>query len=189
MDRPVREVRSALHRRKREEGSARRALAQQRHHEMRETLTAMLLLMNLALSVPDVPGPAGGENTRHQQPRAGTAAPTAGQLTVCSFSHGRSVCRDALHFFNRKRLVFAEPLDPTHPALAHSLVPINVGVCGRARGRLCVCRVALRPRKTHFTSRHKTPCRRPARSIFPLLCASTLSANVSLLIPSMHWGF
>src|ERR1700720_600302 len=39
---------AALHRRKREEGSARRALAQQRHHEMRETLTAMLLLMNLA---------------------------------------------------------------------------------------------------------------------------------------------
>ena len=58
MERLVREVRSALHRRKREEGSARRAVAEQMHSEMRETLTAMLLSCELAMSVPDVPGPA-----------------------------------------------------------------------------------------------------------------------------------
>ena len=58
MDRLVREVRSALHRRKREEGSARRAVTQQINSEMCETLTAMLLSCELAMSVPDVPGPA-----------------------------------------------------------------------------------------------------------------------------------
>jgi len=57
MDRLVREVRSALHRRKREEGSARRAVGQEMHSEMCETLTAMLLSCELAMSVPDVPGP------------------------------------------------------------------------------------------------------------------------------------
>jgi hypothetical protein len=59
MDRLVREVRSALHRRKREEGLARRAVAQQMVREMCETLTAMLLSCELAMSVPDVPAPAG----------------------------------------------------------------------------------------------------------------------------------
>jgi hypothetical protein len=58
MERLVREVRAALHRRKREETTARRAVAEQMHSEMRETLTAMLLSCELAMSVPDVPDPA-----------------------------------------------------------------------------------------------------------------------------------
>lgn len=58
MERLVREVRSALHRRKREENAARRAVAEQMHSEMRETLTAMLLSCELAMSVPDVPNNA-----------------------------------------------------------------------------------------------------------------------------------
>ena len=58
MDRLVREVRAALHRRKREETAARRAVAEQMQSEMRETLTAMLLSCELAMSVPDVPRPA-----------------------------------------------------------------------------------------------------------------------------------
>jgi hypothetical protein len=58
MERLLREVRSALHRRKREETAARRAVVEQMHSEMRETLTAMLLSCELAMSVPDVPVPA-----------------------------------------------------------------------------------------------------------------------------------
>jgi hypothetical protein len=58
MERLVREVRSALHRRRREELSARRAVAEQMHSEMSETLTAMLLSCELAMSVPDIPNPA-----------------------------------------------------------------------------------------------------------------------------------
>ncbi len=58
MARLVREVRSALHRRKREEGVARKSVAEQMNSEMRETLTAMLLSCELAMSVPDVPHPA-----------------------------------------------------------------------------------------------------------------------------------
>ena len=58
MERLVREVRSALHRRKREESAARRSVAEQMHSEMCETLTAMLLSCELAMSVPDVPRPA-----------------------------------------------------------------------------------------------------------------------------------
>jgi hypothetical protein len=58
MQRLVREVRSALHRRKREESAARRSVAEQMNSEMRETLTAMLLSCELAMSVPDVPSPA-----------------------------------------------------------------------------------------------------------------------------------
>lgn len=58
LERLVREVRSALHRRKREEASARRAVAEQMRSEMRETLTALLLSCELAMSVPDVPIPA-----------------------------------------------------------------------------------------------------------------------------------
>ena len=58
MERLVREVRSALHRRKREESAARRSVAEQMNSEMRETLTAMLLSCELAMSVPDVPSPA-----------------------------------------------------------------------------------------------------------------------------------
>jgi hypothetical protein len=55
MERLLREVRSALHRRKREEAAARRAVAEQMHSELSETLTAMLLSCELAMSVPDVP--------------------------------------------------------------------------------------------------------------------------------------
>jgi hypothetical protein len=58
LDRMVREVRTALHRRNREESAARRAVADQMHSEMRETLTALLLSCELAMSVPDVPMPA-----------------------------------------------------------------------------------------------------------------------------------
>ena len=58
MERLVREVRSALHRRKREESAARRAVVEQVNSEMRETLTALLLSCELAMSVPDVPVPA-----------------------------------------------------------------------------------------------------------------------------------
>ncbi|HTW30640.1 MAG TPA: hypothetical protein VMD76_03115 [Candidatus Sulfotelmatobacter sp.] len=58
MERLVREVRSALHRRKREETAARRAVVEQMNSEMRETLTALLLSCELAMSEPDVPVPA-----------------------------------------------------------------------------------------------------------------------------------
>jgi len=58
LDRLVREVRSALLRRRREETAARRAIAEQMHNEMRETLTVMLLSCELAMSVPDIPRPA-----------------------------------------------------------------------------------------------------------------------------------
>ena len=58
MERLMREVRSALHRRKREETAARRAVLEQMRCEMRETLTALLLSCELAMSVPDVPDPA-----------------------------------------------------------------------------------------------------------------------------------
>ena len=55
LDRLVREVRSALHRRNREELAARRSIAEQMQSEMRETLTVMLLSCELAMSVPDIP--------------------------------------------------------------------------------------------------------------------------------------
>jgi hypothetical protein len=55
IERLLREVRSALHRRKREELAARRAVAEQMNCQMRETLTAMLLSCELAMSVPNVP--------------------------------------------------------------------------------------------------------------------------------------
>jgi hypothetical protein len=58
MERLVREVRSALHRRKREETQARRSVEQQIRSEMFESLTAMLLSCDLAMSVPGVPDPA-----------------------------------------------------------------------------------------------------------------------------------
>jgi hypothetical protein len=58
LERMVREVRAALHRRSREESAARRAVAEQMHSEMRETLTALLLSCELAMSMPDVPLPA-----------------------------------------------------------------------------------------------------------------------------------
>lgn len=58
MERLIREVRSALHRRKREESAAHRAVIAQVSSEMRETLTALLLSCELAMSVPNVPMPA-----------------------------------------------------------------------------------------------------------------------------------
>jgi|SRR5437879_2686345 len=58
MDRLLREVRSALHRRRREETSARRAVEEQMRSQMSGTLTAMLLSCELAMAVPDVPTPA-----------------------------------------------------------------------------------------------------------------------------------
>jgi hypothetical protein len=58
MERLVREVRSALHRRRREESAARRAVVEQMRSGMCETLTALLLSCELAMSVPGVPDPA-----------------------------------------------------------------------------------------------------------------------------------
>ena len=58
MQRLLREVRSALHRRMREETQARRSVEQQIRSEMCESLTAMLLSCELAMAVPEVPGPA-----------------------------------------------------------------------------------------------------------------------------------
>jgi hypothetical protein len=55
MDQLLREVRSTLHRRRREKSAARRAIAEQMNCEMRETLTAMLLSCELAMCVPNVP--------------------------------------------------------------------------------------------------------------------------------------
>jgi hypothetical protein len=58
LDRLVREVRSALHRRKREETATRRAVEDQLRSEMGDTLTALLLSCELAMSIPGVPLPA-----------------------------------------------------------------------------------------------------------------------------------
>jgi len=58
MERLLREVRSALHRRKREETQARRSVEQQFRSEMCESLTAMLLSCELAMAVPNIPAPA-----------------------------------------------------------------------------------------------------------------------------------
>jgi hypothetical protein len=58
LERLVRETRSALHRRTREESVARLAVEDHMRSQMRETLTAMLLSCELAMAVPDVPAPA-----------------------------------------------------------------------------------------------------------------------------------
>jgi DNA-binding NtrC family response regulator len=55
LERLVRDVRSALHRRKREETAARRVVSEQMRNEMRDTITALLLSCELAMGVPDVP--------------------------------------------------------------------------------------------------------------------------------------
>ena len=55
MDRVVREVSSALGRRRREEAAARRAVEVQMRSELSECLTAVLLSCELALSTPGVP--------------------------------------------------------------------------------------------------------------------------------------
>jgi hypothetical protein len=54
----LREVRSALHRRRREEEQARLSVEQQIRSEMSESLTALLLSCELAMAVPQVPPPA-----------------------------------------------------------------------------------------------------------------------------------
>jgi CheY-like chemotaxis protein len=59
MERLLREVRTALHRRQREETQARRSVEQQLRSEICESLTVMLLSCELAMSVPNVPSPAG----------------------------------------------------------------------------------------------------------------------------------
>jgi hypothetical protein len=58
MERLLREVRSALHRREREEVQARRSVEDQIRSEVCESLTAMLLSCELAMAVPEVPAPA-----------------------------------------------------------------------------------------------------------------------------------
>jgi hypothetical protein len=58
MERLLGEVRFALHRRKREETQAWRAVEQQFRSAMCESLTSMLLSCERAMSVPGVPGPA-----------------------------------------------------------------------------------------------------------------------------------
>lgn len=58
MERLLREVRAALHRRKREETQARRSVELQFRSEMYESLTAVLLSCELAMAIPNVPGPA-----------------------------------------------------------------------------------------------------------------------------------
>ena len=58
MDRLIREVRAALHRRQREEYAARCSVTEQMQSEMRETLTALLLSCELVRSMPDIPVPA-----------------------------------------------------------------------------------------------------------------------------------
>jgi DNA-binding NtrC family response regulator len=58
MERLVREVRCALHRRKREEAQARRSVEQQLRSEVCDSLTSMLLSCELAMSVPGIPAPA-----------------------------------------------------------------------------------------------------------------------------------
>jgi hypothetical protein len=47
-----------LHRRRREESAALRRVVEQLNSEMRESLTAVMLSCELAMSVPDVPRPA-----------------------------------------------------------------------------------------------------------------------------------
>jgi len=56
--RAAREVRWALLRRKREVLAAKNEAEQALHHELNDTLTAMLLSCQMALQVPELPGPA-----------------------------------------------------------------------------------------------------------------------------------
>jgi len=57
MQRLLREVRSALRRREREEAQARRSVEQQIQSQMFESLTTMLLSCELAMTIPGVPPP------------------------------------------------------------------------------------------------------------------------------------
>ena len=58
IERVVRELRAALHRRKREELVARQAAEQTLCSECNDTVTALLLSCELALQVPNLPAPA-----------------------------------------------------------------------------------------------------------------------------------
>jgi hypothetical protein len=58
VERVVREIRTALSRRQREEQVARRSAEQAMWSELKESVTALLLSCDLALSVPGVPAPA-----------------------------------------------------------------------------------------------------------------------------------
>ena len=58
VERVVREIRTALSRRQREEQVARRSAEQAMWSELKESVTALLLSCDLALSVPGVPTPA-----------------------------------------------------------------------------------------------------------------------------------
>jgi hypothetical protein len=58
IDRVVKEIRTALSRREREEQVARRSAEQAMWSELRESVTALLLSCDLALSVPNLPVPA-----------------------------------------------------------------------------------------------------------------------------------
>src|ERR1700733_179728 len=58
MQRLLREVRSALQRRQREETQARRSVEQQIQGEVFESITTMLLSCELAMAVPGIPAPA-----------------------------------------------------------------------------------------------------------------------------------
>jgi hypothetical protein len=58
LERLVREVRSALQRRRRGQDAVCRAVANEMRNAMYETLTAMLLSCELAMSIPEVPAPA-----------------------------------------------------------------------------------------------------------------------------------
>ena len=55
MERVIRELRSALHRRSKEVVVARREAQQAMRHELRETVTALLLSCEMALGVPGMP--------------------------------------------------------------------------------------------------------------------------------------
>jgi hypothetical protein len=58
IDRVIREVRIALHRRKREELIARQGAEQKLRNELKDTVTALLLSCELALQVPTLPSAA-----------------------------------------------------------------------------------------------------------------------------------
>lgn len=58
IERVVREIRTALSRRQREEQVARQSAEQAMWSELKESVTALLLSCDLALSVPGVPSPA-----------------------------------------------------------------------------------------------------------------------------------
>jgi hypothetical protein len=70
IERVVRELRAALHRRKREELVARQAAEQVLCSELKDAVTAMLLSCELALQVPNLPVPAAEKiRTVHQLAR------------------------------------------------------------------------------------------------------------------------